>query len=278
MTSRVLFGVKRLLDTTWGVGPVLGIDTGGRVASVAVTSRGEVKSELVRAPGTHGAALADMVVEALAMAGCQLAELRAVAVALGPGSFTGLRVGLAYAKGLSTAANIPLVGVPSLDAIAVSACQTLSLAPGTRVCPLLDARRSEFYMALYRVGSNGLDGLEKLTDDLVVGENRLAAYLASENLVVISDFDQRAMAVGLGTGNGAVKWLTADELPARATYVAARGGEGLISGTTVGAASLQPIYGRAGDAIFIAANNAVESVWKPEKKCSFSSSPAMTRN
>src|SRR5271155_2075513 len=144
MTSRELFKADRLLGQSVSTGPVLGLYTGTPIASLALVARGRVLGETSRAAGSHGATLPDAVAELLASAGVGIRELAGIAVAIGPGSFTGLRIALSYAKG----------------ALAAGAAQ-----PGDTICPLLDARKGEVYTALYRVGP---DGLHKLSDDLVV--------------------------------------------------------------------------------------------------------------
>jgi tRNA threonylcarbamoyladenosine biosynthesis protein TsaB len=100
---------------------------------------------------THSRRLLGSVVWVLQAAGVQWTELDAVAVSCGPGSFTGLRIGMAAAKAIAMATGKPLLGVPTLDALALAS----PLAPGL-VCCLLDARKQEVYAAFYRMGENGL--------------------------------------------------------------------------------------------------------------------------
>lgn len=93
----------------------------------------------------HGGALAPLVARVIADAGCRADDLGAVAVSIGPGSFTGLRTGLGLAKGMVYALGCPLVAVPTLDALAAVA----AAEPGDRVCAMLDARKGEVYAAVY---------------------------------------------------------------------------------------------------------------------------------
>lgn len=83
--------------------------------------------------------------------GISWSQLDAIAVSLGPGSFTGLRIALSTAKGLAMAADKPLVGIPTLDALASQFAYSQHL-----ICPLLDARKQEIYTALYRSDQNSL--------------------------------------------------------------------------------------------------------------------------
>jgi tRNA threonylcarbamoyladenosine biosynthesis protein TsaB len=96
--------------------------------------------------------LAEEVRRVLATAGRQFSDLSLVAVGLGPGSFTSLRVGLATAKGICLARAVPLVGVPSLAAMVWPVRDRVS----GLICPVLDARRGEVYAGLFRVAGEGV--------------------------------------------------------------------------------------------------------------------------
>lgn len=94
---------------------------------------------------SHTRSLVGLVDRVLADAGIAIADVEGVAVSIGPGSFTGLRVGLALAKGIAFAGGLPIVGVSTLEALAAVA----AAAPGTRVCAALDARKQEVYAAFF---------------------------------------------------------------------------------------------------------------------------------
>src|SRR5512134_776723 len=105
----------------WGDLMLLALDTSTRTVGVAVYDGQQVLSEATWISGDHHTVdLAPAVLQALARAGLQVSDLQALAVATGPGSFTGLRVGLALAKGLALAHHLALVGVPTLDALALA--------------------------------------------------------------------------------------------------------------------------------------------------------------
>lgn len=129
----------------------LGLDTSGDAGSVALAGTAPdgraLAEERVFTEGLiHGVALAPAVAEMLASAGLQPGDLGVIAAGLGPGSYTGVRVGVAFAKTLAFAAGVPLLGVPSLDAMAAA-------APADRdVAAVRDARRGSLYFALYAAG------------------------------------------------------------------------------------------------------------------------------
>src|ERR1019366_6091018 len=123
MTSRVLCRVNRLLEQTAATRPVLGLDTSTPIASVAVIAHGTVAASVARPVTSHGAALPGAVDELLGAGGLAIGGLGAIAVGTGPGSFTGLRIGLSYAKGIAMASGCGLVGVPSFDAMALAALE-----------------------------------------------------------------------------------------------------------------------------------------------------------
>src|SRR5271169_5510266 len=99
MTSRVWLA-KRLLERGASAGPILGFDTGGPCASLGLVADGRIQAALSRLLPSHCAGLPAAVDELLSAAGLTIGDLKGIGVALGPGSFTGLRVGLSYAKGL----------------------------------------------------------------------------------------------------------------------------------------------------------------------------------
>ncbi|MEJ5357695.1 MAG: tRNA (adenosine(37)-N6)-threonylcarbamoyltransferase complex dimerization subunit type 1 TsaB [Desulfobacterales bacterium] len=148
---------------------ILALDTSTRSCSVALLADTELLVETaVRLPETHSAHLLALVEHAMRLAGWRPADLDGVGVCVGPGSFTGLRIGIATAKGMAFAAGIPCVGVGSLEALAASL-----LPRDERICCLIDARRGELYCALYRAEGERLGRLapeRALTIDALLGE------------------------------------------------------------------------------------------------------------
>lgn len=124
---------------------ILAIDSATQVSSVAVASKGRLDAELtMQAKLTHSETLLPHIEEALAMASVKKEELEGIAVSVGPGSFTGLRIGLATAKAMSYALGIPLVGVPTLRALAYH-----FPVAGLRLLPLMDAQKGNSYVEQY---------------------------------------------------------------------------------------------------------------------------------
>lgn len=124
---------------------ILGLDSSGLVAGVAVVEDGILLAEYITDyKKTHSQTLLPMLEELRNMIELDLNTVDAVAIASGPGSFTGLRIGSATAKGLGLALNKPLVEVPTLEGLAWNLWGTARL-----VCPLMDARRNQVYTAAY---------------------------------------------------------------------------------------------------------------------------------
>ncbi|MBS3920542.1 MAG: tRNA (adenosine(37)-N6)-threonylcarbamoyltransferase complex dimerization subunit type 1 TsaB [Deltaproteobacteria bacterium] len=125
---------------------VLGIDTSTRCGSVGLIDEGEVISEyFLSIPVTHSERLLGAIDHLLKEARCPMEELDGWAISLGPGSFTGLRIGVSIVKGLAYATQKPVAGVSSLDVLASQISPTPYL-----ICPILDARKGEVYTAFYR--------------------------------------------------------------------------------------------------------------------------------
>lgn len=124
---------------------VLALESSAMTASAAIVTEELVMAEYtVDHKKTHSQTLLSMIDEMFAMAGVEPEEIDAIAVSGGPGSFTGLRIGSATAKGLGLALNKPLVHVPTMDAMAYNIYGSDRL-----ICPLMDARRTQVYAGLY---------------------------------------------------------------------------------------------------------------------------------
>jgi tRNA threonylcarbamoyladenosine biosynthesis protein TsaB len=181
--------------------------------------------------------------ELLEVAGFAANDLRAVAIAIGPGSFTGLRIGLSYAKGLSMALAIAIAGVPTLDVMA------LCVPPGelgcaTIICPIIDARKGEIYTALYGIVS---DALEKISGDLVVPLVDFAPRISDETVFVgESKADEAHSLVCANGGKATVAGIAGLQL--RGSFVAALGAARVANHDCDNLATLEPLYVRPAQA------------------------------
>ncbi|MCR4691152.1 MAG: tRNA (adenosine(37)-N6)-threonylcarbamoyltransferase complex dimerization subunit type 1 TsaB [Lachnospiraceae bacterium] len=127
------------------------IESSGQVASVAILRDETLVAEYsIDYKKTHSTTLLPMLEEIVERTEIQLSDLDAIAVSSGPGSFTGLRIGSATAKGLGLALDIPLVEVPTLEALAYQFFGSPQL-----ICPMMDARRGQVYTGLYRFSEKG---------------------------------------------------------------------------------------------------------------------------
>jgi tRNA threonylcarbamoyladenosine biosynthesis protein TsaB len=279
MTSRVSSQVEPLLAAGAPYGTVLGLETGTPIAALGIVSRGRIVAHLARPTTSHGAALPRAVEEILDAASLKLEDLAAIAVGIGPGSFTGLRIGLSYAKGLAMASGAAIVGVPTLDAIALSAVAGAETLAGRTICAVLDARKGEVYAALYRIMS---DGLQKMTDDLVIRFDQLLARVPADVLFAGDAKAQEARSLVGGPPTDGPAAGEA-ELNLRGAMIAALGGQRLSHQRADNLAALEPLYLRAPDATGKSTNTAGrtgtgrEGLWSAGKKSSLSRLQSTTR-
>lgn len=158
---------------------ILSVDSSAVTASAALTDGNNVvKSEFVNAGLTHSETLLPMIKRV--MQGYSFEELDAIAVTAGPGSFTGVRIGVATVKGLAFNAGIPCISVSTLEAIAYNFTDKNAV-----VCALMDARRMQFYNAIFRV-ENG--EVFRLCEDRAVSiDNLKKELLLFENVILAGD-------------------------------------------------------------------------------------------
>ena len=153
---------------------ILAFETSAKAASVALTQDGNLLGESYQNTGlTHSQTLMVMAEDLLKQCSKTVSDLDAVAVAEGPGSFTGVRIGVAAAKGLAWGAELPCYGVSTLEAMAVS----LGIYEGY-VCPCMDARRNQVYNALFYVNQGKL---ERLREDRAIALADLKTELEQLN-------------------------------------------------------------------------------------------------
>ena len=151
----------------------LALETSAKAASVALTENGKLLGESYQNTGlTHSQTLMVMAQDLLKQCGKTVSDLTAVAVAEGPGSFTGVRIGVAAAKGMSWGGQLPCYGVSTLEAMAVS----LGAFEG-HVCACMDARRSQVYNALFSVHAGEIT---RITEDRAIALAELKEELKKQ--------------------------------------------------------------------------------------------------
>lgn len=158
---------------------VMGIETSTMQGGVALLSgQGLLSEYLLNVKATHTERLLPSIDRVLRDAGIALSQVEGLAVAAGPGSFTGLRIGLSTAKGLAVAVDKPLVGISTLEAMAWTL--PFCIHP---ICPILDARKGEIYCALFRHQG---DRLIRLMDEAAISPELLIARI-EQNTVFLGD-------------------------------------------------------------------------------------------
>lgn len=131
---------------------ILAIDSSGLVATVAILEEDNMLAEYtINYKKTHSQTLLPMLDEIVKQLDFELETIDAIAVAAGPGSFTGLRIGSATAKGLGLALQKPIIPIPTVDGLAYNMCGVSQI-----VCPLMDARRNQVYTGIYEFKGNTL--------------------------------------------------------------------------------------------------------------------------
>lgn len=157
---------------------ILGIDSSGLVASVAVVEEDNLLGEFtMNYKKTHSQTLLPMLDELAKMIDLDLNTLDAIAVSGGPGSFTGLRIGSATAKGLGLALKKPLIHIPTVDGLAYNLCGHKDM-----VCPLMDARRNQTYTGLYEFDGNEM---HTLLEQCAVGIDEIITKINETNRPVV---------------------------------------------------------------------------------------------
>ncbi len=184
----------------------------------------------------HGGVLPRLLERALADAAASWNDVDALAVSIGPGSFTGLRIGLSMAKGVAFASGAPLVAVPTLEALAWAA----EPAPGDLVWAVLDARMREVYAASF---TRTPAGLERSTDDEALAPDALAARIPASALVVGDAVDAYPALAAVGAR---VRPFTTHH--PRGGIVARLGAARLRAGEAADVGTLEPAYVRPSQA------------------------------
>jgi tRNA threonylcarbamoyladenosine biosynthesis protein TsaB len=161
---------------------ILSIDTATKITGLALHQDEQLVAEsFLHTSKTHSERVMPMILQLMENAGLSFSDLNAVAVASGPGSFTGLRIGMATAKGIAQVRNLPVIGVNTLDALAQNGLGFTGL-----ISPILDARKNEVYNALYR-NQHGM--LERVSEYRAIAPEKLLEELSvsSESVLFVGD-------------------------------------------------------------------------------------------
>lgn len=223
---------------------MLAIDTATQCCSVALTAgdqgNGRILAELTLCSTvTHSRRLLAMIERLLAETTVTWEMLDGIAVSIGPGSFTGLRIGLATAKGLACAAAKPLLGVSTLTSLA-SVCSTSRL-----ICAALDARKKEVYAAFFRRDEE--DKVRQIGKFVVISPEQLAedmqepVYMTGDALAVYGEYWRQVLGKRLATAPSQLRLPSAASLGLLAA-------EQLQAGETLDIGSASPFYVRASEA------------------------------
>jgi tRNA threonylcarbamoyladenosine biosynthesis protein TsaB len=215
---------------------VLGIETATTVCGAALVRDGKVIAEsLIDAGRVHAEKLMGQITAVLGTTG--VSSLTGVAVSIGPGSFTGLRIGVSVAKGIAFAGGIPVVGVPTLGALALHAAETDRLEEGTRLLAAIDARRDEVYCQLFTISEKRPLPLWD-SRDMVLGE--LMNMLDGPDIRVTGEGAAKVLA--WPGAPPALSAVSAGALRCSAGTVASLGEELLRAGKADDTSALEPRY------------------------------------
>lgn len=213
----------------------LGIDSSASAASAAVVENGKLLGEFfVNTKQTHSQTLLPMVQGLLQTVGHSCNDVDVLAVSHGPGSFTGVRIGVACVKGIALPNDTPCVGVSTLEAIAYGGISV----EGAVLCAVMDARCSQVYNALFQV-EKGV--LRRLTDDraLAIADLEKECRTYGEKLLLLGDgaalCHKTFEAWGAKLAPESIRFQ-------RASSVALLGEQAAHQGSTVSASSLAPVY------------------------------------
>ena len=164
---------------------ILNIETATKICSVALAKDGEVIASKETSEGnSHSTQLAPFIKEIIDQSDFSFADLQAIAVSMGPGSYTGLRIGVSTAKGLCFGLDIPLIAVSTLAAMAVQAInQYPNLDKDMLLSPMIDARRMEAYSQFFDPNLKPLNNISAI----IVDEETYKAELAKQSILFFGD-------------------------------------------------------------------------------------------
>ena len=212
---------------------ILALDTATEACSVALLHNGEISTLDEISPRSHTQRILPMVDELLTQANIQIKDVNYLVFGRGPGSFTGVRVGVSVAQGLAMGANLPVVAVSNLKAMAEEAYQKLG---AEKVIALIDARMNEVYFAQFE--RNGEQWNEVVVEQVCSPEKAISQFQISENMIVV------------GTGWAAYSQFSEQNLPLvvseitlpSAEYMLSIAQEEITKGNVQSALEIEPVY------------------------------------
>ncbi|MBM4262523.1 MAG: tRNA (adenosine(37)-N6)-threonylcarbamoyltransferase complex dimerization subunit type 1 TsaB [Deltaproteobacteria bacterium] len=227
---------------------ILGIDTAATFASVAIVENDLLVAQRCypekgsgQAKSNHAEVILPLLGRVLDEAGVAAADIDRIAVSIGPGSFTGVRIGLSTAKGFAFGCGIPVVGISTLMAYATA------VSGFECVCPLLDARKKEVYAALFRCEAGKI---QRLTEDLVAPVAGIVQQIAQRGASTCALIGSGAQLYGRAIQDELGAHIALVEEPADFTVAAAvaRLASGAGDTDTLNIAELIPAYVRSSEA------------------------------
>ena len=184
---------------------ILAFESSAKPASAALVKDGQLLSQYMQCSAlTHSRTLLPMAEDMLKNAELKLSDVDLIAVAHGPGSFTGIRIGVSTVKGLAWASEKPCIGVSTLEAMAWH-----GLAAGGYICPVMDARRSQVYNALFKI-ENGRP--VRMTEDRPIALEELAKEVTALGAPVFLIGDGAALCFEYFTAHGVPCVMAPDNL------------------------------------------------------------------
>lgn len=212
---------------------LLALDTATEACSVALHFHGKITSLNEVSPRTHTQRILPMVDELLRQAEIKINDVDFLVFGCGPGSFTGVRVGVSVAQGLAMGANLPVVAVSNLKTMAEEAYQTLG---ASKVVALIDARMNEVYFAQFE--KNGEEWSEVIEEQVCSPEKAIAQIHLSDNVFVV------------GTGWAAYSQFSEQNLPLVVSEITLPSAQYMLSlaeveikkGNTQSALAIEPVY------------------------------------
>lgn len=214
---------------------ILQIETATTVCSVALAKNGEtIAVKQLNERNIHAEVITLYIDELIAASGLTYNDIDAVAVSSGPGSYTGLRIGVSTAKGLCFALDKPLIAIETLEAMAQGIIAEGNIPADTLLCPMIDARRMEVYTALIDAEGN----VVKPTSAQIIDEDSFSSELQSQKILFFGDGSEKCQALLSRSENALFDF----EFSNSATHLTRKAAEKYLAGQFEDVAYFEPFY------------------------------------